>query len=95
MNRANFNLFTISILPITQNVVGWGSECNTVCFWNRGTQDVTINGVMLLQPGESFTFGGYPGEMLVQEFDIIFTNDRAAGCSLNVISKQYTQTLKR
>jgi len=95
MNRKDFNLFTISILPFTQNVVGWGSECNTICFWNKGRQDVTINGVMVLAPGESFTFGGYPGEMLVQEFDIIFTNDREADCKLIVISKQYTQTLKR
>ena len=56
MNRIDYNLFTISILPMTQNVVGWGAECNTICFWNKGRQDVTINGVMTLQPGESFTF---------------------------------------
>lgn len=67
-------------------------ECNTLVFWNQGTQEVTIDGKWVIQPWASFTFECYPGEMNITSYDIVFDNDRAAGCKLVAICKQYLST---
>ena len=84
----NYKHYCIAIQPVTTN----GSrqfQCNTLTMWNQGTQNVTINGQMVLYPGMAYTYEGYPGEMLIQSFDIVFDNERANGCKLLFIRKEY------
>lgn len=68
-------------------------ECNTLVMWNQGTQNVTIDGMYVIQPWASFTFECYPGEMNIRSYDIHFDNERAAGCKLVCVMKLY-QSLK-
>ena len=62
---------------------------NTVAFWNKGTQAVTINSNNELLPGQSYTYECYTGEINMQNYVIFFANDRAAGCKLLVTVKTY------
>jgi hypothetical protein len=77
---------------ITQILTGTTSrrfDCNTLVMVNQGTQAVVIDGNLTLTPGQSFTYECYPGEMNAHSFDIVFTNDQAAGCKLVVLQKVY------
>lgn len=88
MERSQYKNYLISIMPYTFT----GSinvECNNVTMINQGTQNVTINGTLLLRPFDSITFPGYPGEMNTQAYDIVFTNDRETGARLVLILKEY------
>ena len=64
-------------------------SCNTVVMQNQGTQAVTIDGNLVINPGQGFTFECYPGEINEHSYDIVFPNDRAAGCKLVVYCKIY------
>lgn len=66
-----------------------GINANSVTFWNKGAQPVTLSSSLQLLPGESLTIPGYPGEMTEQSVDITFVNDRAPGALLIVIVKKY------
>lgn len=82
-------------MPVDWNITTLNSsqnkkfDCNTLVFYNQGTQNVTIDANLLLTPGASFTFECYPGEMQQHSFDITFLNDRAPGANLVVIEKIY------
>ena len=65
-------------------------SANTIVFTNQGTQAVTIDGNLQIQPGQGFTYECYPGEINVHGYDIVFTNDQAAGCRLLVTIKLYS-----
>lgn len=77
-----------TIMPITTNA-NKVFACSTITMWNKGTQSVTINGVMPLAPGEAFTFEGYPGDINMTGFNIVFTNENATGCLLICVLKEY------
>lgn len=78
--------WNISTLNSSQNKK---FDCNTLVFTNQGTQNVTIDANLILTPGMSYTFECYPGEMQAHSFDIVFTNDLAAGAVLVVVEKVY------
>jgi hypothetical protein len=80
--------YNVAILPFVLSGT-WTSDCNDLTFWNQGTQNVKINGIMNIAPQQSITFPGYPGEILVQAFDITFDNDRLPGCYLVIVMKEY------
>jgi len=84
----HFMFYGWSFLPVTKSK-SINIECNDCTMINKGTQDVIINGVLLLTPGQSMTFPGYPGEMCYQAFDITFTNDLTTGCNLILVMKEY------
>lgn len=88
MNRNDFMNYQWSFVPVT-STTSKNVDCSTVMFINQGTQNVEINGVLLLTPGQGFTFEGYPGEMNTQAYDIIFPNDRLPGCKLVIVMKEY------
>lgn len=88
MNRKEFINCHWTTMPITVSKT-WAADCNTLTFWNQGTQNVKINGVMTLTPGMAFSFECYPGEMSTQSYDITFTNDQQNGCFLIAIYKTY------
>jgi len=88
MDRSKYHNVHVSIIPIVVSKT-FLADCNTLTFLNQGTQNVTINGQLLLTPGTGYQFDLYPGEMLTQAFDIVFPNDRAAGCNLVAITKEY------
>lgn len=89
----NERLYQITIMPFSLSGT-WTSDCNNLTFWNQGTQNVRINGLMTIAPKESITFPGYPGEKLVQAFDITFDNDRLSGCNMIAIIKEYHKDTK-
>lgn len=63
-------------------------HCINLTFVNQGTQDVVIDGIITLAPNDSITYPGYdPYESNETAFNIVFTNDRAAGCKLVAIVK--------
>lgn len=88
MNREGYRPHVWSFTPISSraNLV---AECNTIIFSNDGTQNVTINGVKVLTPGQSMTHEGYPGEINVTSYEIVFTNDLQPGCLLTMMCKEY------
>jgi hypothetical protein len=77
---------------IVTNTINRTFECNTLVFWNQGSQNVTIDGLYTLTPGQAYTYECYPGEMNIRAYDIVFENDRLAGCKLVCILKVYLST---
>jgi hypothetical protein len=76
-----FVAFDMPTTIVIQNQV-WRAECNTVVFWNQGDTVVTVDNLTLNPPdpttgkeGVAYTYEGYPGEMLVRSFDIVFAVD--------------------
>lgn len=65
------------------------SNCGDVTFLNNGVAPVTINGVMLLQSNQSFTFGANVGETNKTQFRFVFTKDPPLQQSLLVVKKYY------
>lgn len=50
------------------------SECNSILFRNQGTSIVTIDNMVILQPGQNFEISGNAGELLIHDFQVYFTN---------------------
>lgn len=83
--------YKIAIIPFTSTAT-WMSDCNNLTFWNQGTTNVLINGLMTIQPRESITFPGYPGERLTQAFDITFPGGTSNGNNLIIVMKEYHES---
>lgn len=48
------------------------SNCNLIYFRNQGTSTVTVNGVLILLAGQSWSFSLQPGEYMVYDFSFSF-----------------------
>ena len=88
MQRSNYICYTTDFLSITMTG-SYAFNCNDLVFLNQGIQNVTINGILVLGPGQGWSFAGYPGEMNISSYDITFANDRENGCDLVIMQKQY------
>jgi hypothetical protein len=88
MNRKSYNNYTVDFVPVneTRSVT---FECNNITFVNKGSNNVTLQGLLTLLPNDSLTIPGYPGEMCVQAWDIVFSNINSNGNFLLVICKNY------
>lgn len=49
------------------------SNCNLISFRNQGTTTVTINAVLILLAGQSWSFTLQPGEYMEYEFNFVFS----------------------
>jgi len=80
--------FTIEFVPVTTNLqVTPGKNCNALTFLNNGTAQVTIENLIVLQQGQSFTIEGNIGEIIAQaSFNVIFG---AGTMQLILIYKRY------
>lgn len=75
-------------MPISTNC-SKAFNCNELTLINKGTQPVTIAGVLPLNPGESITYYALPGDLNVTCYDITFQDQRAAGALLIAVVKTY------
>ena len=73
-----FDMPTLILISNTQ----WRAQCNTVVFWNQGDTIVRVDNITLNPPdpttgkeGVAMVYEGYPGEMLIRTFDIVFNVD--------------------
>jgi hypothetical protein len=63
-------------------------QCNRVTFINKGTQNVTIDGVLVLEPGQAITyFADDIREVNRTVYHINFDNENANGCKLIAVCK--------
>lgn len=61
-----------------------------VTFINKGTQNVTIDGIQQLIPGDSHSDVNYwPEDRNITLYDIVFDNEQLDGCFLVVVLKKF------
>ncbi len=64
-------------------------NCNDLTFINKGTVQVQISDNFILQPGQSFTYTAWPGEVNNTAYDITFPSPAANGQLLIAVCKNY------
>lgn len=64
------------------------SNCNSILFFNTGSQVVSIDGIPL-KPGQQLAITGSIGEILVKQYDFIFSQVVGANNQLSIIYKKY------
>jgi hypothetical protein len=85
---ADYLKYTIGYTPITENIqFAPGLKCNAVNFINQGTAVCTIDNMIVLQQGQSFSIDGNIGEIISGKvFNLTFTG---ANIQLVVVAKRY------
>lgn len=63
------------------------SDCNSISFYNQGTNDVTIEQIIVISPGQSFTVEGNESELCTQRFFVSFSGAGTSNCV--IIRKLY------
>lgn len=63
------------------------SDCNSISFYNQGTNDVSIEQMIVLSPGQSFVIEGNEDEICSHRFLITFSGAGVNNCI--VIKKIY------
>jgi hypothetical protein len=81
--------FWNQIISIQKNLNGRIFDVNTITFYNVGTVTVTILDYLVLPPGYSYTFQGYPGEINSTAFKIEFEDNSINGQNLLAILKDF------
>ena len=84
-----YNQFQWSFTPIitTQQKK---PVCSTVIFVNQGGTVALIDNMITLQPNESFTFEGYPGEICIHSFQINFIPSPGQQNLVIMVCKEYS-----
>jgi hypothetical protein len=81
------------VVPIpytTSQQVGLQKACNGWTVINQGTTNVTVNGTIVLVPGNFVAVGGNEGEEYTGFLRISFANNAAPGNNALVLQKFYT-----
>ncbi len=66
------------------------ADCNTIFFYNAGTQTVTIDSVLPLLPGQGTSFPcSFAEDWNKHTYSIVFANENAGGCNLVIYHKVY------
>lgn len=86
--------FINNISVLTQSGESVYSNCAQIVLINQGQSAATINGVLRLLPGESFTM---PGAMNFSELDLtvytVYFDDNTVVNKLVVVQKLYKESL--
>lgn len=78
--------YNLDIQQIGQNKQIY-SDCNSISFYNQGTNDVIIEQIITISPGQSFVIEGNESEICNQRFFISFSGAGTNNCI--VIRKMY------
>jgi hypothetical protein len=78
--------YTLDIQQIGQTKQIY-SDCNSISFYNQGTNDIIIEQIITLSPGQSFVIEGNEAEMCSHRFLITFSGAGINNCI--VIRKMY------
>lgn len=89
--KANRQCYDVVPIPYTASAqIGLQKPCNGWTVINQGTTNVTVNGTIVLVPGQFMAVGGNEGEEYTGFLRLLFANNAAAGNNVVVLQKFYT-----